>query len=100
MILAQLGKKLWDLVSFGLKTGRSESRHVGQPLKMIKNSKLMTRTIFGIRLRYVISYLEKGFADKVQSHYRVHFFKKSCLKLTSKTDRWSVFKTCSGKIFP
>ena len=30
MILALLGQKLWDQTSFGLKTGRSKNRHVGQ----------------------------------------------------------------------
>ena len=30
MILAMLGQKLWDQTSFGLKTGRSKNRHVGQ----------------------------------------------------------------------
>ena len=70
MIIALLGQKLWDQITFGLKTGRSKNRHVGQFLDMTKNSKINRRTNLGIRLLRFIADLMKGYEDKVQKHYR------------------------------
>ena len=75
MILVSLSQKLWDQTNFGLKTGRSKNRNVGQILDMTKNSKLNQRTKFRIRLRHDIADLEKGFKDRVQKYYLGQFLK-------------------------